>query len=166
MVAMDAHHERLLKLVSEARKQLGLDKQADLIKASGLSRSTVRRFEQGESIDESSLRKISRAIHWTPDSAQDVLNGGDPTPAKPTAADPSKAALEARYQNRESVIDAGHAVATVEDALYRFFMAGAPDTTLADFDRVRRRVFDVFQEEGISIAKRHDETSAGTDPHA
>ena len=161
MVHMDAHHERLLKLVSEARKHLGLDKQADLIKTSGLSRSTVRRFEQGESIDESSLRKISRALGWTPDSAQDVLNGGEPTPAES-----GQDALEARYQNRESVMDAGRSVATVEDALYNFFMAGAPDTTLADFDRVRRRVFEVLQEEGITVAKRHDETSSGTDTDA
>ena len=161
MVHMDAHHERLLKLVSETRKHLGLDKQADLIKASGLSRSTVRRFEQGESIDESSLRKISRALGWAPDSAQDVLNGGEPT-----LAEPSQDGLEARYQNRESVTDAGRSVSTVEDALYNFFMAGAPDTTLADFDRVRRRVFEVLQEEGITIAKRHDETSSGTDVEA
>lgn len=159
MVHMDAHHEQLLKLVSEARKRLGLDKQADLIKASGLSRSTVRRFEQGDSIDESSLRKISRALGWTPDSAQDVLNGG-----QPTAAGPGQETLEARYQHRESVVDAGHTVATVEDALYSFFIAGQPDMTLADFDRVRRRVFGVLEEEGISVAKRHDGTSTGTEP--
>lgn len=153
MVPMDSQHERLLELVAERRKALGLDRQADLIRASGISRSTMHRFLRGESIDETSLRKISRGLKWAPDSAQDVLAGAEPKIATPDSTD-----LEGRYQH-EVVVNEGQSVATVEDRFYKFFMASAPDTTLEEFDRIRRKVFQIFEEEGIPIARKHDESS-------
>lgn len=121
-----------------------------------VSLGTVKNLEGGRDykrIPVEALRAVDAAFDWPAGTLEAKLD--------PTAPAPN---LEARYQNRESVTDAGRTVSTVEDALYNFFMAGAPDTTLADFDRVRRRVFEVLQEEGIAIAKRHDETSSGTDP--
>lgn len=165
---MDSRHERLLTLVAEARKSIGLDKQADLIKASGLSRSTVRRFERGESIDESSLRKLSRAVRWTPDSAQDVLDGGEPTPAaeKPQSDPAGANEAEPRYRSRETVSDAGRLIGVVEDAIYQLYVTGAPDAPFEEYDKTRRRVLDALRDAGIGVAERHDETSSGTDPDA
>lgn len=79
MSAMDPHYERLRKLVAEARRRQGLERQIDLMKASGLSKSTVRRFELGEEVGEKALRDISKAVGWTADSAEAILNGGNPT---------------------------------------------------------------------------------------
>lgn len=76
---MDPNHERLLRLVAEARKRLGLSKQATFIKATGLGKNTIRRFEQGEMVSDPTLRMISLTVGWTRDSAADVLQGGDPT---------------------------------------------------------------------------------------
>jgi transcriptional regulator with XRE-family HTH domain len=80
---MEPNHERLLRLVDEARTRLGLAKQAKFIEATGLGKTTVRRFEQGETLSEPTLRTISLAVGWTRDSARAVLEGGEPTLATP-----------------------------------------------------------------------------------
>jgi transcriptional regulator with XRE-family HTH domain len=166
MFHMDTHRERLLRLATEAREERGLEKQSDLIRAAKLSRSTVHRFEQGESVSETALRKISQAIGWTPSSAQDVLAGGDPTPAPEAADAERKAQLEGRYRRGAAVNDSGHLVGVVDDMVYKVFMFGAPDAPFEEYDRARRRVFEIFREAGIDIAERRDGTSPGTEPDA
>lgn len=165
MVRMDTHRERLLRLATEAREELGLERQADLIKATGLSRSTVHRFEQGEVVSETALRKISQAIRWTSSSAQDVLAGGEPTPIPEASETDQAARLEHRYRRGEPVIDGGQLVGVVDDMIYKVFMFGAPDAPFEQYDRARRRVFEVFREAGIEIAERHDGKSSGTEPN-
>lgn len=161
MTLVNPHYERLMRLIAEARKREGLERQIDMVRASGLSKSTISRLEQGQELGEASLRAIAKTIGWTGDSAEDVLAGGEPTIA--VAAEPqSQAELERRYQ-RGQATDAGRPIDVVEDALYKVFMAASPGTPLAEFDRVRRQVFGVLAEAGIDVAERHDETSSGTD---
>lgn len=155
MVPMDPHYERLLKLVSEARKHRGLDKQADLIKASGLSRSTARRFERGESVDETSLRKISRAVGWTPDSAQDVLEGGEPTPA-PAAPDST-----AYYREPASEEDR---VAVFRNAVFDAFVTSAPDTPISAISEIADRLLEAARAAGFGAPRRRQDTHNQDDP--
>lgn len=151
---MDSRRERLVRLVAEAREARGLRQQEDLIKAAGISRSTAHRFEQGESVGESTLRKISQAVGWTPDSAQDVLAGGEPAYA-------SEADLKARY--RRQPIEPGELSQLVEDMVYEAFIAAAPDTPLSKIDEARRAAFDVLRRNGIEVKLKHPRASSGTD---
>lgn len=160
MTLMNPHYERLMRLIAEARKQQGLERQVDLIRASGLSKSTIRRLDRGEELGENALRAITKALGWTGDSAEAVLNGGEPTPA----GDPesSTAQLERRYRHTGTVTEGGRVVKIVDDMLFRVYMAGGVEATFEDFDRTRRRVFKVLEEEGIRIADRHTEAPSGT----
>lgn len=156
MVPMDPRHERLLKLVSDARDALGLDRQADLIRASGLSRSTVRRFERGEPIDETSLRRLSRAIGWTPDSAQDVLAGGEPTLA---AAVPTDA--EARYEF-EYDPDAPEGVGMiVRNTVIEVIGVLAPGTPLSEVQEIEARALAAVLRRGGQPRQRHPQAYQG-----
>lgn len=153
---MDSHHERLLKLVAERRKDLGLDRQADLIEASGLSRSTIARFLRGESIDETSLRKLSRAIKWTPDSAQDVLEGREPTLA--TAA-PVPAAVY--YRDPVSEEDR---VAVFRSAVFDAFVTSAPDTPISAISEIADRLLEAARAAGFGAPRRRQDTHNQDDP--
>jgi len=162
MMLMDAHHERLLKLVTEARKGLGLDKQADLIKASGLSRSTVRRFERGESIDETSLRKISRAIGWTPDSALDVLAGGEPTPAA-NAADAEADAETERAWQREPTAP-GDLSQLIRNVVFEAAIGLAPGASAAQIRAVEERARKLAREAGYTVARERQDAHTEEEP--
>lgn len=149
---MDNPRERLLALVAEAREARGLGRQADLVKATGLSRSTVHRFEQGEPVSETALRRISEAVGWKPDSAQDVLAGGEPI---------AGTGLEDRYRRQEAMTP-GLSVGVVEDMLYEAFIAGAPGAPLEDYDKAKRAAFEFLRRNGIEVKLKHPETSTGT----
>lgn len=151
MVHMDSRHERLLRLVSEARSALGLDKQADLIRASGLSRSTVRRFERGEPIDETSLRKLSRAIRWTPDSAQDVLAGGEPTLAP--AAGPVD--TDSRYEFEYDPDAPAGVGMIVRNTVLEVIGVIAPGTPLSEVQKIEARALEAVLRRGGQPRQRH-----------
>lgn len=86
MSRMDPGHERLLKLVREARRQQGLEKQKDFVDATGLGRTTIHRFESGERLSDTAYRSIDLALHWSIGSSVAVLGGGEPTPRDKSAA--------------------------------------------------------------------------------
>jgi transcriptional regulator with XRE-family HTH domain len=79
MLAMEPNHERLLKLVREARREKGISKQNAFIEATGLGRTTIQRFERGERLGDASYREIDWALGWAAGSCVAVLNGGEPT---------------------------------------------------------------------------------------
>lgn len=91
MSHMDPNHERLLRLVREARHALGLGKQRDFVEATGLGRTTIQRFERGERLSDTAYRSIDWALHWIAGSCVAVLEGGNPSPLdSPTSpAEPS-----------------------------------------------------------------------------
>lgn len=155
---MEPAYERLMQLVTEARKRRQLERPVDLIKASGMSKTTVHRLETGQPLGESSLRKLSRALGWTPDSASDVLAGGEPTEAEVTEKPESD--LEVRY--RRQPVEPGLSTQVVEDMVYKVLVVAAPDTPLSKIDEARRAAFDVLRSNNIEVARRHPEESQGT----
>jgi len=158
MSPMETPYERLLRLIAEERKRQRLERQIDLARVSGLSKSTIYRLEKEQELSDSALRSISKAIGWTADSAQRVLAGGEPAEAEPTEAD-----LESRYR-REPVID-GQLTQVFEDAIYEALIVAAPDTPLSQVDKARKAAFEVLRRAGVEIARRHrdDESGNGED---
>lgn len=125
-----------------------------LASEAGVSLGTIKNLEGDRDykrIPVEPLRAIDDAFGWPQGTLEAKLRSED------VAVN-----LESRYR-RETATEAGRPVAIVEDALYRVFMVGNPDTSLAEFDRARRRVFEVLQEAGIDIAERHDGASSGSD---
>jgi hypothetical protein len=83
---------RLGVVVTERMRELALTK-SELIRASGVSQSTLDSYMAGEArkshrLDK--LRDLSLALGWTPDSLERVLAGEDPVDAhQPVDIDPS-----------------------------------------------------------------------------
>jgi transcriptional regulator with XRE-family HTH domain len=75
--------------VSSRMRSLAMS-QADLVRASGVSDTTVRPVMNGKpgNYRPESLRRISLALGWTAESIEEVLGGGEPTIARPTATAP------------------------------------------------------------------------------
>lgn len=156
---MELPYERLTRLISEARKRQRLERPVDLMRVSGVSKSTIHRLDTGQELGETALRRISRAIGWTADSAANILAGGDPEEADPSEVPESD--LEARYR-RQPVTD-GQLAQAFDDALYQALIIAAPDTPLSQIDRARKVAFKVLRENGIEVARRHREDESGTD---
>lgn len=71
---------KLAEAVRRARKRHGWS-QPQLARRAGLGATTVKRLENGrESVGDRSLVAIEAALGWQYGSAQDVLDGGRPTP--------------------------------------------------------------------------------------
>lgn len=122
----------------------------------GVSLGTVKNLEGGRDYRRApveALRAVDEAFGWPIGTLEAKLDPAAPAP------DP-----EARYQRLEPVTDAGHLVGVVEDALYQVFMFGAPDMPLAEYDRTRRRVFEVLREAGVDLTERHEGASSVTEP--
>jgi hypothetical protein len=156
---MEPSYERLMRLIAEARKRQGLERPIDLIRASGLSKSTVHRLDTGQVLGESALRAVSKAVGWTPDSAATVLAGGEPTEADP--ADASVENLENRY--RREPLPEGEMVAIYKDMVYEALIAADPNASLKQLDAARKAAFKVLHRNGIAVALRHTEESQGTE---
>jgi hypothetical protein len=82
--------ERLGRYVRERR--LALDdmtiRQA-CAAAGGMALQTWTSVEQGKSVSDRTLRRVETALRWAPGSAQDVLDGGEPTElAAPATIEP------------------------------------------------------------------------------
>lgn len=151
---MENPHERLLRLIAEARKRQRLERQIDLARVSGLSKSTIYRLEKERELSDSALRAISKALGWTPDSAERILAGGDPVDAEAAEGD-----LEARY--RRGPVTDGQLTQIFEDALYEALVVAAPDTPLSQIDKARKAAFEVLHRNGIEVARRHRDDQSG-----
>lgn len=83
--------ERFGKALQAAREAKGMA-QTELGDAVGVSRSTVQAIERGKSFKKPTptVRSLARAVGWTDDSVDTVLDGGEPTLAG--AAPPPEAA--------------------------------------------------------------------------
>lgn len=72
--------ERLAAAIVEARKAKGWS-QDDLIRESGLGRSTIQRLERGRQQvppNKATIQSLERALGWLPGSVEAVLRGGMP----------------------------------------------------------------------------------------
>lgn len=151
MVPMEPHHERLLRLATQAREARGLERQTDLIKSTGLSRSTVHRFESGEAVSETALRKISQAVGWTPGSAQEVLAGGEPTPASLAAPQ----SLEGDYE-----IEVDPEVGTiVHNTVYEVLGVLEPNMPLSRVREIEALALEAVRRRGGIPRRRHNQAS-------
>lgn len=146
---MDTHRERLLKLAATAREERGLERQSELIKATRLSRSTVHRFESGETVSETALRRISQALGWTPTSAQDVLAGGEPT-HDPDAVDSTRL----RYEIEEKP-DAEDIGMIVRNTVIEVVGVLAPDTPLSEVKDLEALALEAVLRRGVRPQQRH-----------
>jgi transcriptional regulator with XRE-family HTH domain len=65
--------------------------QADLVRASGVSDTTVRPVMKGTegNYRPESLRRISRALGWTAESIEEILTGGEATLARASSGQPT-----------------------------------------------------------------------------
>lgn len=165
---MSEEWDRLAQALLERRTALGISRQrvADL---AGVSLGAVKNLEKkGRSYERMppTLAPVAEVLGWTRDSPGKVLAGGEPTLAEGRTDPTEEDALEDRYQRREPVTDAGRLVDVVDDMVYRVFMFGRPDAPFEQYDRTRRRVFEVLREAGIDIAERNDGASSGADPEA
>lgn len=78
----DGAWRRLAGAVRARRDELGL-KQVELATKAGISEPTVRVIEgaRRRSYQKATLRALSQALGWTPDSADRILEGQDPEPS-------------------------------------------------------------------------------------
>lgn len=143
--------------------------QEELGALAGVHAGTIKNYEAGKrSYDKipKAVLQIEKALGWAPGSVLAVLNGGSPTLTAERPPSSDSADLERRYRNGETSVEGGRVVRIVEDALFKVYMAGGIEATFEDFERTRRRLFEVLEEEGIPVAERHSEPSSGTDDSA
>lgn len=154
-VGMDSNRNRLLGLVSARRAEAGLSRQVDLVRATGLSKSTIHRFERGGSIDESSMRDISRAIGWTADSAADVLAGGQPTLASDYEAE--------RREWRESFTEE-ELSGLIRNIVYDAVISTAPDTPLSRIREIEEMALESAYKVGFGVRRKRIAAHSDSDP--
>lgn len=163
MRAMDADWERLANAVRQRREALGFT-QAQLAEAAGVTDTTIGNLEGGRKFKRppASLPGVEQALGWTPGSARVVLAGGEPALISQVADDMP---LEERYRRVESLSPELLSEA-VEDMVYEVFMAGPPGMSFEDYDKARRRAFEVLRSKGIEVAMRNRGASEGEDKEA
>lgn len=108
--------ERLAAAIVEARKAKGWG-QDDLIRESGLGRSTVQRLERGRQQavpTKATIRSLERALGWLSGSIEAVLAGGVPAAGS--------------YDGRFLRVDVGDAGAFVHDLVRKITIEIDPDT--------------------------------------
>lgn len=81
--ALTAGRERLAKLVYARRFQLGFRTQQLLADAAGVSRTMIGRVERGLNVGRKIHTALELALQWEPGSCQAILDGGNPTIARP-----------------------------------------------------------------------------------
>jgi len=81
--------QRLARLVTHRRVQLGHASQTEFASASGLKIRTLNNIENARrpGYDHSTIALLEQGLQWQPGSVEAVLAGGDPTPAVPAVAD-------------------------------------------------------------------------------
>lgn len=157
MTGMTSHRDRLVRLVAEAREPLGLRRQVDFVKASGLSKSTVGRFEQGQPVDAETLRTISRTVKWTAESAQEVLAGGDPVPVSTLEG-------EAQQWRREPV--APDALSQlIRNIVFEAIIGTAPDTPASKIREIEERAHELAREAGYGLPRAKQDSHTEEDPN-
>lgn len=158
MRAMDADWDRLATAVQRRRETLGLT-QVQLAEAAGVTDTTIRNLEGGRKFKRppASLPSVEQALGWSPGSARVVLAGGEPALLADAADD---IPLEQRYRRVETISPEQLAEA-VEDMVYEVFIAAPPGTSFEDYDKARRRAFEVLRSKGIEVAMRHRGASDG-----
>lgn len=164
---MEPNRQRLVDLVAEARKAVGLTKQADFVKATGLSKSTVHRFETEGKAGKGSMRTIAWTIRWTPDSPFEVLAGGEPTPL-PVAPEARQARdLEVGRPEGEWVRRQGgpnDLVIALDHIVMDIVTYVAPDMTAAQIRELQERTRRTAEELGFDTRRRRLSTHTDDDP--
>jgi len=126
--------------------------------ASGLSKSTVRRFERGDPVDGDTLRKISRTIKWTADSAEAVLAGGDPVLAV------GDADTEVESAWRREPVAPGDLSQLIRNVVFEAAIGLAPDASAAQIRAVEERARKLAREAGYTVARERQDTHTEEEP--
>jgi DNA-binding XRE family transcriptional regulator len=86
--------------------QLGYKDQADLAKASGLSKNTAGALEQQRKVSDKTVTAIEIALRWAPGSVDSILAGGDPVeivPVSDSATMTESAVIDVRKASPEEL---------------------------------------------------------------
>lgn len=163
MRAMEADWDRLAEAVRQRREALGLT-QVQLAERAGVTDTTIGNLEGGRKFRRTpaSLPAVEQELGWTPGSARVVLAGGDPTLTSEVA---DAMPLEDRYR-RVAPVSPEALSEAVEDMVYEVFMAGPPGTSFEDYDKARKKAFEVLRSKGIEVAMRHRGASNGDEEEA
>lgn len=70
---------RLAAYVERRIAELGLQ-YAEVARAAGFSDQTLISVRNGTKVRSTTYRKLERALYWSPESVQTILDGGEPTP--------------------------------------------------------------------------------------
>jgi len=131
--------QRLAERIRARRRELGGMTKRRLARESGLGDSAIQDLERGErdNYRETTLIAVSRALGWTEDSAQRILDGYEPIKASEVA----KAAETDRLHQRVGQLEAelAEALALLRD-LHDDRFAGVVDDREALRARQRERV--------------------------
>lgn len=133
--------EFVAALVRQRRIDLGMSQRA-LGTAAGTTDRLVSDIERADrtTYSEAKLRGISRALGWTPDSIERILNGGRPVEEQPAAApsmDERIAALEAKLDDVTELLGVVAPIEDLYDRLRRDY--GWSEEKVAEFEQLRRR---------------------------
>jgi hypothetical protein len=80
---------RLASYVVSARLAAGFRDRRTLSVATGVTDRTLGKLENGKRVSPDTLAAIELAVGWKPDSARQILAGGEPSPVAPAEpADP------------------------------------------------------------------------------
>lgn len=82
MRIMDKTAERLDALMDRRRLDLGHNWKA-IIDDAGVSYQTLSQLRKGRPVADVTVARVEQALRWAPGSIQDILDGGNPTPAAP-----------------------------------------------------------------------------------
>lgn len=72
--------QRLASYVVSARVTAGFKDRRSLAHATGITERTLGTLENGRRVSPETLAVVEKAIGWKPDSARQVLRGGEPEP--------------------------------------------------------------------------------------
>ncbi|MGW0920185.1 hypothetical protein ACWD3J_14345 [Streptomyces sp. NPDC002755] len=138
--AEDRDYAKLAKLSRRRRSELGLALNDANAKAGGLSNRTWQRVEKGLAIRDTNYVKIDGLLHWAPGSCLAVLEGGEPTPVEPVAANPDAQTSPMPPQ----VLDA-----EARDVVSLALVATATGSTAEEIREMSERVVRDLREHGL-----------------
>lgn len=140
-VPVSDDYERLARAIVAAREAKGMS-QDDLIRESGLGRSTIQRLERGEGRAKpgrQTRQVLERVLSWGEGSVLLILAGGDPTPGPDVE----------RY-TREPMSDVNE---LIRDIVWDAAAVFAPDTPMSEVQKVIDRARKIAHSRGFAAGQ-------------